>query len=209
MAKTEVILTSTVPGLGAESDQVKVAAGYARNYLFPHRLAIPLTAANKRQLEVLRKRRSEREAHELSNMTELAQGLSKLTLVIQAKTGEDGKMFGSITAGTISDELKHQFDASVDKRKIHLDHPIKTVGEYEVELRLHSQVTTTLKVRVESTTPSAKPSEIPAAGAKQPAKGERAEAKPEAKGDRADRGAKKVRPAKAEKSEKTEKAAKP
>lgn len=153
MAKTEVILTHNVVGLGGESDHVKVAAGYARNFLFPQGLAIPLTAANKRRLEVLRQRRTERESKELATMSELGQALSKLTLIIQVKTGDDGKLFGSVTAGTIADELKHQFDASVDKRKIHLAHPIKTVGDHEVELRLHAQVQITLKVRIESTTP--------------------------------------------------------
>lgn len=163
MAKTEVILTHNVVGLGGESDHVKVASGYARNYLFPQGLAIPLTAANKRRLEVLRQRRADRESKELSTMTELGQALSKLTLVIQVKTGEDGKLFGSVTAGTIADELKHQFDAIVDKRKIHLPHPIKNVGEHEVELRLHPQVQTTLKVRIDSTNPPPQ-SEEPAAG---------------------------------------------
>jgi len=152
MPKTEIILTHNVVGLGSESDHVKVAAGYARNYLFPQGLAIPLTGANKRRLEVLRQRRAERETHELTSMTELSQSLSKLTLVIAAKTGEDGKMFGSVTAGTIADELKHQFEATVDKRKIHLPVVIKKTGDYEVELRLHADVLTTLKVRVESST---------------------------------------------------------
>ncbi len=157
MAKTEVILTHNVVGLGGESDHVKVAAGYARNYLFPQGLAIPLTAANKRRLEVLRQRRTERESKELATMSELGQALSKLTLVIKVKTGDDGKLFGSVTAGTLADELRHQFDASVDKRKIHLPHPIKTVGDHDVELRLHQQVQTTLKVRIESTTPAPVP----------------------------------------------------
>ena len=110
MAKTEVILTNNVIGLGAESDHVKVAAGYARNYLFPQGLAIPLTAANKRRLEALRQRRAEREGHEFNTMSELAKGLSKMLLVVTAKAGEEGKMFGSITPGIIADELKHQFD---------------------------------------------------------------------------------------------------
>jgi large subunit ribosomal protein L9 len=151
--KTEVILTHNIVGLGAESDHVKVAPGYARNYLFPQRLAIPLTAANKRQIEVLRQRRAEREAHEFNSMSELARGISKLTCVVKVKTGDDGKMFGSVTSGTIADELKHQFDISLDKRKIHLDHPIKTLGEHDIELRLHPEVPSTLKVRVESLTP--------------------------------------------------------
>jgi large subunit ribosomal protein L9 len=153
MAKTEVILTHNIVGLGAESDHVKVAAGYARNYLFPQGLAIPLTGANKRRIEALRQRRAEREAHEFNSMSELAKGVSKLIAVVTVKTGEDGKMFGSVTAGTIADQLKHQFDISLDKKKIHLEHPIKTLGEHEVELRLHADVTSTLKVRVESSTP--------------------------------------------------------
>jgi len=153
MPKTEVILTHNIVGLGAESDKVKVAAGYARNYLFPQRLAIPLTMANKRQIESLRQRRAEREAHEFNTMTELAKGVAKLICIIKVKAGEDGKMFGSVTAGVIADELKHQFDISLDKRKIHLEHPIRALGDHEVELHLHAEVKGTLKVRVESLTP--------------------------------------------------------
>src|ERR1700744_4924078 len=159
MAKTEVILTHNIVGLGGESDQVRVASGYARNYLIPHRLAIPVTHANKRHLEALKQRRAEREAHELNAMTELAKGVSKLICIIKVKTGDDGKLFGSVTSGAIADELKHQFDISLDKKKIHLEHPIRTLGEYEVELHLHHDVKSTLKVRVESLTPLAAPAE--------------------------------------------------
>jgi large subunit ribosomal protein L9 len=158
MAKTEVILTHNIIGLGGESDQVKVAAGYARNYLYPHRLAVPVTQANKRQIEALRKRRGEREAHELNSMTELAKSVRNFPpLVIKVKTGEDGKMFGSVTSGSIADELKHAFDVTLDKKKIHLEAPIRTLGEHDVELRLHTDVTASLKVRVESTTPIVAP----------------------------------------------------
>src|SRR6059036_2258341 len=153
MPKTEVILTHNIVGLGAESDHVKVAAGYARNYLFPQGFAIPLTGANKRRIEVLRQRRAEREAHEFNTMSELAKGISKLTCLVKVKTGDDGKMFGSVTSGTIADELKHQFDITLDKKKIHLEHPIRTLGEHDIELRLHPEVTATLKVHVESSTP--------------------------------------------------------
>ena len=129
MAKVEVILTHPIVGLGAESDQVKVSAGYARNYLLPHGQAIPLTAGNKKRLEALRKRRAEREAHELNAMTELAKSLGKMTLTLAVKTGDDGKMFGSITNGTIADELKKQFDVALDKRKIHIE---KQIGRAHV-----------------------------------------------------------------------------
>ncbi|NGO40219.1 50S ribosomal protein L9 [Limisphaera ngatamarikiensis] len=154
MAKMQVILTSNIVGLGAESDQVTVAAGYARNYLFPRGLAIPLTAANKRRLEVLRQRRAEREAQEYNTMCELARSLAKLICVITVKTGDDGKLFGSVTSGTIADALKTQFDISLDKKQIHLEQPIKSLGEYEVELRLHPEVKGVLKVRVESSNPT-------------------------------------------------------
>ena len=168
MAKTEVILTHNIVGLGGESDQVKVAAGYARNYLFPQGFAIPLTGSNKRRIEALKQRRAERESHELNTMTDLAKGISKLICVVSVKTGEDGKIFGTVTAGMIADQLKTQFDISLDKKKIHLDHPIKALGETEVELRLHAEVKSTLKVRVESSTPPpAKTDAAPAPEARQ------------------------------------------
>ena len=153
MAKTEVILTHNIVGLGGESDQVKVASGYARNYLFPQGFAIPLTGANKRRIEVLKQRRGEREAHEFNAMTELARSVSKLICVLKVKAGDDGKMFGSVTSGMIADEMKHQFDITLDKKKIQLESPIRALGEHEVALHLHAEVKSTLKVRVESLTP--------------------------------------------------------
>lgn len=176
MAKTEVILTHNIVGLGAESDQVKVASGYARNYLIPQGYAIPLTQANRKRIEALQKRRAEREAHELNTMTELGKSVSKLTCVVQVKTGDDGKVFGSVTSGTIADQLKTQFEIALDKRKIHLEHPIKTLGEHEVELRLHADVTATLKVRVESSNPPPPSAEV-APQAQAAAEGDKADGK--------------------------------
>src|SRR6185436_14392164 len=228
MPKTEVILTHNIVGLGAESDHVKVSPGYARNYLFPQGFAIPLTGANKRRIEVLRQRRAEREAHEFNTMSELSKSVSKLTCTIKVKTGEDGKMFGSVTSGTIADELKHLFDISLDKKKIHLDHPIKTLGDHEVELRLHPEVTSTLKVHIESTTPLPPPPEAPETKGREGREGRegrpqredrrggrRFEGKPEGKteakaeakpADRAAKTEKSDKPAKSEKSEKKPKA---
>ena len=230
MAKTEVILTANIVGLGAESDQVKVAAGYARNYLFPQRMAIPLTHANKRRIEALKQRRAEREAHEFNTMTELAKGVTKLICIVKVKTGEDGKMFGAVTAGMIADELKHQFDISLDKRKIHLEHPVRALGDHDVELRLHRDVNATLKVRVESSTPLPAPTEAPPAEVRKDERGERGERRgrrgeprhgeeagraatetPETterkpRAPRTDRPLRRERPAKAEKPEKSEKA---
>jgi len=210
--KTEVILTHNIVGLGGESDQVKVAAGYARNYLFPQRLAIPLTHANKRRIEALKQRRAEREAHEFNTMTELAKGVTKLICVIKVKTGEDGKMFGTVTAGMIADELKHQFDITLDKRKIHLTHPIRTLGEQEVELRLHHEVNAMLKLRIESTTPLPAAPEAPAASegrvSEKRGKGRHTEAEAAPAAEKAEATEKKPKAAKAEKAPKAEKPAK-
>ena len=198
MPKTEVILTHNIVGLGAESDQVKVAAGYARNYLFPQHLAIPLTASNKRRIESLRQKRAEREAHELNTMTELSKSVSKLLAVVHVKTGDDGKMFGTVTSGAIADQLKNQFDITLDKKKIHLDQPIKTLGEHEVELRLHPDVVTTLKVRVESSTPQSD-----AAAAHDAKEVSRADTRPR-RGSAPEKAERNERPAKTEKTDKAE-----
>ncbi len=181
--------------------RLKVAAGYARNYLFPQRLAIPLTSANKRQIEVLRQRRAEREAHEFNTMSELSRGIAKLTALIKVKTGDDGKMFGSVTSGTIADELKHQFEITLDKRKIHLEHPIRALGEHDVELRLHPEVSTTLKIRVESSNPLPPPPEAERGAHGREGRGEGRE-----RGPRTEKRGRRPEP-QAEKVEKTEKAA--
>ncbi len=160
MPKTEVILIKNVVGLGAESDHLTVAAGYARNYLIPGGLAVPVTQGNRKWIENLKKRRSERETHELNSMTELAKSLNKVTISILVKTGEDGKMFGSVTAVTIADALKTQLDVALDRRKIHLEKPLHALGDHDVELRLHPDVRCNLKVAIKSTTPLP---EVPAA----------------------------------------------
>jgi large subunit ribosomal protein L9 len=210
MAKTEVILTHNIVGLGGESDQVKVAAGYARNYLFPQGLAIPLTAANKRRLEALRQRRAEREAHEFNTMNELAKSLSKLICILTVKTGEDGKMFGTVTSGMIADQLKTQFDVTLDKKKIHLEHPIRALGDHEIELRLHQDVVTTLKVRVESSTPLPEPAAAPAAEQKkEEPKTEKRGRRPEGPRGKAEAAEKKPHGPKPDRQPKPEKGPKP
>lgn len=205
MAKTEVILTHNIVGLGAESDQVRVAAGYARNYLFPQRFAIPLTGANKKHIEALKKKRAEREAHEFNTMSELAKGITKLICIVKVKAGDDGKMFGSVTTGMIADELKHQFDISLDKKKIHLEHPIKNIGDYEIELHLHPEVKGTLKVRVESLTPIAAPAEAPAESKAEEGKKPRTEKRGHGKRDAEKVEGEEAKPKKAEKAAKSEK----
>src|SRR5208282_4059744 len=120
---------------------------------------------------------------------------------------EDGKMFGSVTAGMIADELKHQFDISLDKRKIHLEHPVRTLGEYEVELHLHAEVKGTLKVRVESTTPAATPA--PEATAAATPAGDRTEEGKKPRTEKRGFARRDVKSEKAPKLEKVEKAEAP
>ena len=153
MAKTNVILIKNVEGLGAESDQVNVATGFARNYLLPQGLAIPLSQGNECHLAALRKQRQERELLEAKDAKELAAGFKHLMLIIKAKTGDNGKMYGSVTASNIVDQLKQQFDVKIERKKLHIEEPIRTIGDHNVEIRLHSDVSTTLKVRVESSNP--------------------------------------------------------
>ncbi len=153
MAKTNVILIRNVEALGAESDQVNVATGFARNYLLPQGLAIPLTQGNERHLEALRKQRQERELLEAKDAKELAAGFKHLMLIIKAKTGDNGKMYGSVTPSNIVEQLKQQFDVKIERKKLHIDEPIRSIGDHNVEVRLHSDVSTTLKVRVESSNP--------------------------------------------------------
>ena len=182
MPNTEVLLIHNVVGLGGESDLVKIASGYARNYLIPQGLAVPVSQGNKRRIEALRQRRAEREAKELSSMSELGKSLSKVTLTLSVKTGDDGKMFGSVTSGSIADALKTQLDVALDKRRIHLEKPIHAVGDHEVELRLHPEVRCSLKIVVKSTTPLPEAPAAPAADeGKESAKTEKRGRRPVAK----------------------------
>src|SRR6185369_1301471 len=119
MAHTEILLVKPVEGLGGEGDQVKVRAGYARNYLLPRAIAVPLTAANRKHVDALKKRRAEREQSELSGAQELAKKLEKTSLAFAVKTGEGGKMFGASTSQDIYDKLVAS-GITLDKRKIHL-----------------------------------------------------------------------------------------
>ena len=150
MPSTEIILTENVPGLGAEADVVKVRRGYARNFLLPHGKAYEVTPASMRQLDNLKKKRAEREARELNEAEELARRINKLRLVFTLETGETGKAFGSITAQDIVTRLKNEGGADIDRHKIVLDHPIKTTGEHEVQIKLHHDVVANFSFQVKS-----------------------------------------------------------
>jgi large subunit ribosomal protein L9 len=147
MANSEVLLLQPVDGLGAEGDQVKVRAGYARNFLLPQGKAVPVTVANRKQVEALKKARGLREAKELDGAQALAKQIEKAGIAIAVKTGEGGKLFGAVTANDIHDKLVAA-GITVEKRRIHLGQPIKTLGKHEVKIKLHPEVTATIKVLV-------------------------------------------------------------
>ncbi len=152
MAHNEVLLIKPVEDLGAEGDQVKVRAGYARNYLLPRGIAVPLTRANRKQVEALKKRRAEREAQELSGAKDIAAKLEKIRVAFAVKTGEGGKMFGAVTANDIHEKLA-QAGLTIDKRRIQLHTPVKTLGQHAVKIKLHAEVAVELNFDVVSENP--------------------------------------------------------
>lgn len=152
MATTEVLLVKPVEGLGGEGDQVKVRAGYARNFLLPRKIAVPLNASNKKHVDALKKRRAEREQNEVNLAQELAKKLEKTSLAFAVKTGEGGKMFGAITAQDVHDKLAAA-GVEIDKKKIHLFTPVKTLGKHAVKIKLHADVSLELPFDVVSENP--------------------------------------------------------
>ena len=152
MAHNEILLIKPVEGLGAEGDQVKVRAGYARNYLLPRSIAVPLTHANRKQVEALKKRRAEREIKELSVAQEIAGKIEKIRIAFAVKTGEGGKMFGAVTANDIHEKLA-QAGLEIDKRKIQLHTPVKALGQHTVKIKLHADVSGELNFDVVSENP--------------------------------------------------------
>lgn len=148
MAKTEVILTHNIVGLGGESDQVKVAAGYARNYLLPQKLALEASPANIKRLEKIRITLSKRTATEKDAAQQQAALLNQVTVKFSRKAGENDQLFGSVTSADLSDALKAQ-GFEIDKRRIQLDEPIKIIGERPVTVKLVHGVTAEFKVLVE------------------------------------------------------------
>ncbi|MGB9611963.1 MAG: 50S ribosomal protein L9 [Bryobacteraceae bacterium] len=143
----EVILREDIEKLGSRGQVVKVADGFARNYLLPRRLAVPATEANRKIVEQERQAALRREAKEKAAAEELAKMLAGVVLTTTQKAGETDQLFGSVTAKDIAELLEKQ-GYQIDRRKILLDHPIKTLGEHKVTLRLHREVSVEITVNV-------------------------------------------------------------
>ena len=152
MANSEVLLIQPVEGLGAEGDQVTVKAGFARNFLLPTKKAVPVNRSNVKQIESLRKRRAEREAKNLDDAKAQAERLSGTQFGVAVKTGESGRMFGAVTSVHIHEKLQ-EAGFEIDRKKIHLEHPIKELGSHVFTVKLHPEVEVELKIDVVSENP--------------------------------------------------------
>ena len=144
----EVILKEDVQKLGHRGDIVKVAEGYGRNFLLPRKLAIEATSANRAVIEQMRSASLRRSAKEKGEAEELAKQFEGVSLSFTRKAGEKDHLFGSVTAGDIAEALEKK-GFNVDRRKIQLNEPLKTVGEFTVQIRLHRDVATSVKVTVD------------------------------------------------------------
>ncbi len=145
----EIILREDVDKVGTRGSVVKVADGYARNFLLPKRLAVPATDANKKIVEQEKHAHLRREAKQKTESEDLAKLMQGVTVTLRHRAGENNQLFGSVTAKDIADALEAQ-KYHIDRRKIQLEEPIRTLGEHKVTLRLHREVSTEISVIVES-----------------------------------------------------------
>ena len=143
----DVILREDVEKLGTRGQLVKVAPGYARNFLLPKKLAVAATESNKKIVEQERQAHLRREAKVVGEAGELGKMMASVVVTISQKAGENGQLFGSVTSKDIADALEAQ-GYSIERRKIGLEEPIKALGEYKVPLRLHREVTVDIAVNV-------------------------------------------------------------
>ncbi len=162
----EIILLENIENLGSRGQMVTVADGYGRNYLLPQKLAVAATPQNRKWVEQQRKRFLMLEAKEKGDAGDLAKLMENVQVAVTRRAGEKGQLFGSVTAMDIAEGLADQ-GFKIDRRKIHLDAPLKIVGEYNVPVRLHREVTVQVKVKVEGefepgTAPAEAAAEAPA-----------------------------------------------
>lgn len=144
----KIILTNEVSGLGAAGDVVEVKDGYARNYLVPRGLAMRWTKGGEKDVEQIRRARRSREIQNLDQANEVRTELASVRVRLRTRAGETGRLFGSVTPADIASAIKAAGGPDVDKRRIELTAPIKTVGAHQVTVRLHPEVAATLDLEV-------------------------------------------------------------
>ena len=143
----QVILTETDPKLGERGQVIKVSSGYAQNFLFPHNKAKPATPANLKSFEQEKARAAKEEAAHLAQAKEQAARLSSVHLRLEVSVGEGDKLFGSVTSQDIAEALSRQ-GITIDRKKLHLQEPIKRLGSYQLPFKFHPDVTANLKLDV-------------------------------------------------------------
>ena len=144
----KLILTQEVTGLGAPGDVVEVAGGYGRNYLVPRGLAMRWTRGAEKQVELIQRARSSREIRGLDDARDAASRLATLDVRLQTRAGGGGRLFGSVSPADIAAAVKAAGGPDLDRRRVEIKNPIKTVGAHQVTVRLHPEVTATLDVLV-------------------------------------------------------------
>ena len=163
MSTTEVLLIKPVDGLGAEGEQVRVKSGYARNFLLPQGIALPVNRANKKYIEALSKAREVREARDLEVARALAAKIQAASLVFSVKTGEGGKMFGAISVPEIVAKLAEQ-GVEVERKRVHLGQgPVKLLGKHVAHVKLHATIAFELPFEIVSENPIVEAEEAPEA----------------------------------------------
>jgi large subunit ribosomal protein L9 len=144
----KVILLQDIKGTGTNGEVKEVSDGYARNFLLPRKLAIPASPGNLNRLKDQQRRKQQRKEKELQTSEQLAEKINQITVTLSTKTGKEGRMFGSITSKQISQALKKIFQLEIDKKKILLDNPIRSLGVTKVTVKLQPEVFATLSVQV-------------------------------------------------------------
>lgn len=144
----KVILLEDVKNVGKKGQLINAKDGYAKNFLFPKNLAIEATPVNLKNLENAKKLQEAKDKEILDEAKKLEEELTKITVVMKGKAGENGKLFGAVTTKEIAEALEKDHNISIDKKKFDLAEPIKSVGEYSVKIKLHSMVNANLKVIV-------------------------------------------------------------
>lgn len=144
----KLILTQEVTGLGGPGDVVDVKDGYGRNYLVPQGFAIRWTRGGEKQIGTIRRAREVREIRDLGQAQDVASALQSMHVTLPRRAGDGGRLFGSVTAADVADAVKAAGGPNLDRRRIELPHPIKTVGTHRVAVRLHPEVSTDVDIEV-------------------------------------------------------------
>ena len=144
----KLILTQEVTGLGTPGDVVEVKAGYGRNYLVPRSLAMPWTRGSEKQIELIKRARAAREIRSLDDAREAASRLSGIRVRLHTRAGSGGRLFGSISTADIAEAVRLAGGPELDRRKIEVKNPIKTIGSHQVAVRLHPEVSAKLDIEV-------------------------------------------------------------